>query len=484
MSLKSAEAHWQAGRSAEALAEGWLAYDAAPDGLAEKSLLAKVLRRHPQFATPERRESLLALLCDRDVEPGSVAGAGWSLLTADGTLHEAPADGMAALAARLESDALAQALLSEDYVADLAVEQVLTRLRAWLLRSGRWHEFPRLSAALITQASRNGGAWPFDDDERACLESNAGFAQAYLPKAASHLGLANFSDPVTQAVAGQYEGWPYPAWRRITAVPPERLARYIRKIDPNGPGGFPEPADMLIAGCGTGREAALVVQKWPNERLTAIDISDASLRYAAERFADIGLQGVQFHQMDLHDVAALGRPFDAILCSGVLHHLPDPERGWAALAAALKPGGVMRIMLYSKIARLGVRALRKTVEDLDGQTMSDDLLREVRRRIGLLPAMRHFKSPDFFTLAGVHDLIMHRHEDPFDIPRIRRALDDLGLELVRFSIPNNEVAARYHAQNPHDPLQRDFDGWMKLERASPGLFSGMYELWCRKSGSS
>ncbi len=58
--------------------------------------------------------------------------------------------------------------------------------------------------------------------------------------------------------------------------------------------------------------------------------------------------------MDLHDVAALGRPFDGqILCSGVLHHLPDPERGWAALNAALKPGGVMRIMrVYSKIARL------------------------------------------------------------------------------------------------------------------------------------
>jgi SAM-dependent methyltransferase len=484
MSLKSAEAYWRAGRSDEALAEGWLAYDAAPDGLAEKSLMAKILRRHPQSATPERRESLLALLCDRDVEPGAVAGAGWSLLMADGTLHEAAPDGMAALAARLESDALAQVLLSEDYVADLAAEQVLTRLRACLLRSGSWREFPRLSAALTAQAMRNGGAWPFDDDERARLESNGGFARAYLPRSTNHVSLANFSDPVTQAVAGQYEGWPYPSWRRITAVPPDRLAHYIRKIDPNGPGGFPEPADVLIAGCGTGREAALVVQKWPDERLTAIDISDASLRYAAERFADIGLRGTQFRQLDLHNVAALGRPFDAILCSGVLHHLPDPERGWAALTAALKPGGVMRIMVYSKIARLGVRALRRAVGDLDGQTMSDDLLREVRRRISLLPAMRHFKSPDFFTLAGVHDLIMHHHEDPFDIPRIRRALDDLGLELLQFGIPNNEVGARYRAENPHDPLQRDFDGWMKLERASPGLFSGMYEFWCRKAGAS
>jgi SAM-dependent methyltransferase len=479
--LEAAKAHWQAGRSQAALAEGWLAYDAAPDGLAEKSLLAKILRRHPEFATPERRESLLALLCDPDVEPGAIAGAGWSLLTADGTLRET--DGVAALAARLESDALALALLGEDYVADLAMEQVLTRLRAWLLTSGSWRDRPRLSAALTTQALRNGGAWPFGEDERRCLESDDGFAGAYLPKTADRASPADFSNPVTRAVAAQYEGWPYPSWRRITAVPPERLAQYVGKLDPDGPDGFPAPANVLIAGCGTGREAAQAVQQWPGERFTAIDISDASLAYAAERFAAIGLQGVQFRRVDLHDVATLGRPFDAILCSGVLHHLPDPERGWAALTAALKPGGVIRIMVYSKIARLGVRALRKAVEDLDGQAMSDDLLREVRRRISKLPAMRHFQSRDFFTLAGVHDLFMHRHEDPFDLPRIRRALDVLGLQLLRFGIPRNDVRARYHAQNPHDPLQRDFDGWIKLERESPWLFSGMYEFWCRKNGA-
>lgn len=482
VSLESAKAQWRAGRAAEALAEGWQAYDAGPGGLAEKSFLAKRLRARPDLATPERRGSLLALLCDPDVEPGAVAGAGWALLTADGTLRDT--GGMAALAARLERDPLALALLGEDYVAVLAVEQALTRLRSWLLKSRRWRDFPRLSAALVAQAVHNGGAWPFDDDERTCLQSDDGFAGTYLPGWANSASPASFSDPVTRAVAGQYEGWPYPSWRRITRVPPEQLAQRIRKLDPDGRRDFAEPADVLIAGCGTGREAAQAVQQWPGERFTAIDISEASLRYAAERFAALGLPGGLFRQMDLHDVATLGGVFDAIFCCGVLHHLPDPERGWAALTAVLKPGGVIRIMVYSKIARLGVRALRKAVEDLDGEAMSDDLLREVRRRIGLLPAMKHFASPDFFTLAGVHDLFMHRHEDPFDVPRIRRATDTLGLELLRFWIPQADVRARYHAENPDDPLQRDFAGWAKLERESPWLFSGMYEFWCRKRGSA
>jgi hypothetical protein len=41
-------------------------------------------------------------------------------------------------------------------------------------------------------------------------------------------------------------------------------------------------------------------------------------------------------------------------------------------------------------------------------------------------------SQDFATLSGTYDLLLHRHEDPFDIPRIERALDRFGLRLLLF----------------------------------------------------
>jgi SAM-dependent methyltransferase len=185
-------------------------------------------------------------------------------------------------------------------------------------------------------------------------------------------------------------------------------------------------------------------------------------------------------QLDLHDVAALRRRFDFISCVGVLHHLPDPEKGWAALVDVLKPGGVMQVMLYSAAARLRMQALRAAFCDLLQHPISDDLLREARRRAVARNAKGMVGSSDFFTLAGVHDLLLHRHEDPFDVRRIGRAIDALDLELLAFRLPNRHRRARYRADHPHDPLFRDRAAWEALEKAEPTLFSGMHEFWCRK----
>src|SRR5262249_55742447 len=144
------------------------------------------------------------------------------------------------------------------------------------------------------------------------------------------------------------------------------------------------------------------------------------------------LRNIEFRQLDLHDAAKLERAFDIVVSSGVLHHLSDPEKGWAALAAVLRPGGLMKVMLYSSAARAGVRAARAAVADLAQAPVTDDLLRQVRRRLietGLFP-----RSRDFFTLPGVHDLLLHRHEDPFDVPRIARALGQLELDLLGFCL--------------------------------------------------
>jgi 2-polyprenyl-3-methyl-5-hydroxy-6-metoxy-1,4-benzoquinol methylase len=75
--------------------------------------------------------------------------------------------------------------------------------------------------------------------------------------------------------------------------------------------------------------------------------------------------------LDLHNISDLNEQFDAIWCSGVLHHLPDPERGRAALAAVLRPGGVMKIMGYSRIARLWVAAARTLIRDLACEPIND-----------------------------------------------------------------------------------------------------------------
>jgi len=476
--LEAARAHEAAGRPDDALAAAWAALDSEPNGQAAKALVARILHENPKAITPERESHLRELLHDRDIDPSFVAGAGWTLVLRKSDAF--PADPVV-LARWLESDAFARELLGETFVTDLDVEIALTALRRWLLLSGRWREFPRAVEALTLQAAHNSGAWIFDAEERACLDGGRApqMESAFRPRPEGNTDLPRFAEPVTRAVAGQYESWPYPAWSRISAPEPTTLAASIAKLDPDGPRDTAPKPEILVAGCGTGREAAIWARHYPDARITAIDISATSLSYGERRCA--GLDNIAFELLDLHRASRLNRRFDAIVCSGVLHHLPDPEKGWAALVDVLKPGGVMHVMVYSKLARLRVLAARKHITDLLERPVDADLLREVRRRLigtarGMIAGSR-----DFYTLGGVHDLLLHRHEDPFDVPRIRRALAQLGLELLAFTLPTRAQDARYRANNPADRLHRDFAAWAALEKEVPFLFAKMYGFWCRKT---
>jgi ubiquinone/menaquinone biosynthesis C-methylase UbiE len=482
-------AHWANGQPRSAIETAWAAFDLDSSDRAVKGLLVHLLDSFPSELASERQSAFFRLLTDRQVEPIFLSLAGWNLVLRSHTLAgDALEDtSLELLVVAFESDELAIALLQEAPVCSPVAERLLTRLRRWLLLSGEWRCHSGLVSALTVQASLNGGAWPFDDSERARLRSpdSAPMVAAYLPRGpvtdTVELDAAN---PVTRAVAAHYESWPYPFWTRITLDNPRRLPDVVRKMDAGAAQGVPVDANMLIAGCGTGRQAAIVASQYPDATVTAIDVSEASLAYARRQCAKLGIDRVQFRKLDLYDVAQLGQRFDAIHCSGVLHHLPDPERGLGALTDVLQPWGIMNINVYSRIGRLVVAGARTFIRDLVQQRVTDDLLREVRRRF--LEGPQHplvsqiIHAQDFVTLAGTYDLLLHRHEDPFDIPRIERALKGFGLRLLSFELPTPSATARYDAMFPSDPKHRDINSWQAFEKREPWVFAGLYKFWCRK----
>lgn len=465
----------QAGQQGEALEQAWLALDSAPDDLRPKRILARLLRRGPEHLAQARIADLERLLADPQVDPSSIAGAGWLLVAERSGL--APGGDPESMAAMLEGSPLALRLLHEACVTMLDAELALGRVRRWLLLSGRSSAFPRLRDALAAQAALNGGAWPFKADERAVFEQSgdATMVAAYLPPRRPVPPSGRFDDRTTQALSEDYLEWPYPVWSRITPPEPTTLPRQVERIDPGRTPRLPVRAEILVAGCGTGREAAIMARRYPDARITAVDISAGSLAYAAARCDGLG---IDFRLMDLFDVAQLGRRFDLISSSGVLHHLPDPESRWARLVEVLNPGGVMKIMLYSRVARLGLEAARMRVADLLETEVDDDVLRAVRKRLIEQAPQLVGGSIDFYNLSGVRDLLLNRHEVLFDVPRIARALDRLELDLLAFKLPTAADEARYRSDHPQDPLLRDVRAWSALELARPFLFSGMYEFWC------
>ncbi|MEX2407636.1 MAG: class I SAM-dependent methyltransferase, partial [Rhodovibrionaceae bacterium] len=242
------------------------------------------------------------------------------------------------------------------------------------------------------------------------------------------------------------------------------------------------PLPLLVPGGGTGRQPLSLARAFPETEVLSVDLSRASLGYAKQRAARLGIGNVAFLQGDILDLGQLGRRFPAIACTGVLHHLADPLAGWRVLSELLEPGGAMQIALYSRLARQDIVLARDRIAALGLGDGPEDI-RAFRRRIleGEEPELAQLaQEKDFADLHGCRDLLFHRQEHRFDLAQIAAALDDLGLEFLGFDLAGPEIARAYAQANPQDPRMTDLTAWQAFEEANPMIFRTMYNFWCRK----
>ncbi len=109
----------------------------------------------------------------------------------------------------------------------------------------------------------------------------------------------------------------------------------------HGDTGFPDGAEVLEAGCGTGAQTVALAQRSPGARITAVDVSAVSLAEARARIAAAGIGNVEFRQADLLAAPFPPASFDYVFLCFVLEHLPDPAAALAALRPVLRPGGTI-----------------------------------------------------------------------------------------------------------------------------------------------
>lgn len=111
----------------------------------------------------------------------------------------------------------------------------------------------------------------------------------------------------------------------------------------------------LDAGCGQARFTAFTAEHLA--ALVALDGSDAVVA-ATETLA--GMPNVAVVKADLRDAPLAEASFGFVCCLGVLHHLPSPEEGFAALVRLLAPDGILLLYLYSRPESHGVRTVGLT----------------------------------------------------------------------------------------------------------------------------
>ena len=188
--------------------------------------------------------------------------------------------------------------------------------------------------------------------------------------------------------------------------------------------------------------------------MLAVDLSLASLAYAKRKTVELGRSNIEYGQADILKLGSLGRSFDLIESSGVLHHLADPLAGWRVLLSLLRPGGFMMIGLYSEIARAEIVKARAFIAEQGyGATAGD--IRQCRQALiaGGAEFSNVVASGDFFSTSGCRDLLFHVQEHRFSIPEIASFIAQNGLAFVGFDLDSLHAAAIHHeipARHSHE----------------------------------
>ena len=520
------------GRLDEALAahRAALAIDQGPELRARFARCATHVSRLPADAA--FRGLVTRALAEAWIRPSELALTACRLVLAEPLPDAADARALGALSA----NALLLALLENAQVCEPGLERFLTRARRTLLDAADAPDAATLpfAVALARQCFHNDYVFSADPEELAraaklrdaldaALSGGADFSASALAAVAAYFPLDSLASaerlagrewpvpvapllvqqvedprrerelraaipawtPVTQDVSRrvrqQYEESPYPRWVRSPPGEALPLAAYLQWLfpdtvfDPPVAGGA---IDVLVAGCGTGQEAVALARDLAQARIEAIDLSRVSLAYAMRKTRELDLP-IGYAQADIVELASLGRTFDVISSVGVLHHLANPEAGWQTLAGMLRPGGFMRIGLYSAIGRRDLVPVRALIQER-GYEPTPEGIRACRRELldsGRFPRLAALR--DLHGLNECRDLLFHVEEHRYELPEVARIVHALGLETVGLLVPA-AVRRGFRARFPDAGAQADLARWDAYERDHPETFSGMYLFWVRK----
>jgi SAM-dependent methyltransferase len=268
-------------------------------------------------------------------------------------------------------------------------------------------------------------------------------------------------DARTETVREFYNAAPFPGY------PPGDSLTWLRARA--GRSAFAQLLDASIAGdariveigCGTGQMSLYLARA--DRYVVALDLSREALKLGADAARRYGIERISFVEADLTRLPLRPGAFDLVYSSGVLHHTSDPRAAFARVAKAVKPGGMIVIGLYNRIARLPLR-LRRGIARLSGY-----------RWIPFDPVLRDRRAEPARREAWLRDQYRHPEEHRHSVAEVRRWFADEGIEWLR-TYPSTMIG-----EEPEDLFAPATDawrleawlaqlGWMKSLGGEGGLF--------------
>jgi len=267
---------------------------------------------------------------------------------------------------------------------------------------------------------------------------------------------------MTNPVQEHYQRYPYPRYPLLASVPrrdtyalnlPALWARFNSCLPR-------EDARILIAGCGTFSPYPFAVAN-PGAAITALDISERSLSRARLHCLLHGRINVDYRCGDILDGKSIQGEYALIDSYGVLHHLDDPAAGLKTLEMHLMPGGIMRIMLYSRHARREEESIRRALRLLNIRTPAAARKLLDRARPGSRLAKFLNVADETVTDCGLADALLHPCVRTYRIDELLKLVARTGLRPLLFA----HAGAREDVAEEIERLRR-----LEKERRSPGNF--------------
>jgi SAM-dependent methyltransferase len=274
-----------------------------------------------------------------------------------------------------------------------------------------------------------------------------------------HKAPGSIGDRISQEVSAFYEHHPYPPpvddlERHRQGWDDDRRRAEVHLFWPDQP--YRDDRNILVAGCGTS-QAARYALRWPRAKVTGIDVSATSIEQTELLKRKHGLDNLNVLQLPVERAAELGRSFDYVVCTGVLHHLSDPDKGLRALHDVLEPDGAMHLMVYAPYGRAGVYLLQDYCRRLGIGTSSQEIkdlaasLKALPPDHPLIPLLRN--APDLRTEGALADALLHPQDRAYSVPQLFNFLAAGGFSFGRWLrqaayLPQCGVLA----SSPHQPL--------------------------------
>lgn len=270
---------------------------------------------------------------------------------------------------------------------------------------------------------------------------------------------------IQQQVVAMYERHPFPSYTDKFRKAAEEMYLKMRLLG-LAPEDYQE-RKVLDCGCGTGEFTCWYAAR--RNDVTALDLSGPSIEHARAYAARYGLEPrIRFLRRSVLDLDLPDDSFDLVYSYGVLHHTPDPYRGFQQMLRVCRPGGVVIVSVYNRFSRLTIREKQRLVAWLGGGDIEKRLA--WGRRLFPLTARKLKLRAHDASDAVLYDQFSIPHESLHTVGEILGWYERNGLEYLGAFGPLRVRDYLYAACLPeYERIERTFDGYPLARLASRSI---------------